>query len=46
MAREIQESENDAAKSIQKYIQVYAKMFDILNSHIAIKDYTDEIIEK
>ena len=42
----MQENENDAAKSIQKYIQVSAKMFVILNSHIAIKDYTDEIIKK
>ena len=40
----MQESENDATKSTQKYIQVSAKMFDILNSQIAIKDYTDERI--
>ena len=44
VAREMQESENDATKSTQKYIQVSAKMFDILNSQIAIKDCTDERI--
>lgn len=37
-------SENDATTSTQKYIQVCAKMFDILNSQIGIKDYTDERI--
>ena len=35
---------NEAGKSTKKYIQVCAKIFDILNSQIGIKNYTDERI--